>query len=80
MKQAHRRYGHSWFRVELTGVCKKVTGGPHFERRDIERHYYQVWRTIFGVRVGKYWVHKHNIEFFDPVEETIYECKCGEQK
>lgn len=81
MKQPHKKvyygdFGSRWIPVELTGVCKKITGGPG----NREHHYYQVRRRLFGIPVKKYWIHKEKVEFFDPVVETIYECKCGEEK
>lgn len=80
MQQAYERrydgFRHYWTPVELTGICKKITGGTG----DHERHYYQVQRRWFGIPLGKYWKNKGGIEFFDVVVETEYKCKCGEQK
>jgi hypothetical protein len=79
MKQAYEKYrgdyGWDLRPIELTGVCKKVTGGP----LDRERHYYQAKRRIFGIPLWTYWIHEDCIRFFDPVVETVYECKCGEK-
>jgi hypothetical protein len=80
MKQAYEKVyygdygGYSWGLVELTGKCKKVSGGLNTQ----EHHYYQVQRRFFGIPVFKDWVHKGNIEFCDPEVETIYDCKCLE--
>lgn len=81
MKQPYKKIyygdygGAAQIPVELTGVCKKITGGP----ANRERHYYQVQRRLFGIPIEKYWVPKDEVEFFDPVVETVYECKCGEE-
>lgn len=78
MKQAYRKefdsWGWAWYPVELTGLCKKVTGGPY---GDIE--YYQAQTRVFGIPLWKRWISKDELKFFDPVEETIYECDCGKE-
>lgn len=75
MKQSYKKvwydYGYSWRRVELTGLCKKITGGPE----DKERTYYQAQRRLFGVPIVKHWIFKDNVSFFDPIVETEYECE-----
>ena len=80
MKQAYEKkygdYGTYWVPVELTGLCKKVTGGP--DEYNPPLHYRQAQRRLFGIPFGKYWRLEDNIKFCDPVVETIYECKCGE--
>jgi hypothetical protein len=77
MKQAYQRefldYDWVWVPVELTGICKKVTGGPDED----ERHYYQAQRRFIGLPLGKYWISKDYIKFFEPIVETEYECECG---
>lgn len=78
MKQAYKKvyepHGYSWRKVELTGICLKVTGGPHEE----DRHYYQTQVRLFGIPLGKNWIPKEDVKFFDSVVETLYECKCGD--
>lgn len=80
MKQAYKRHDKShsfcpdWHPVELTGICKKVTGGTYAT----DRHYYQAQRRLFGIPIGKYWIPSYDVEWYDAEVETIYECKCGE--
>jgi hypothetical protein len=77
MKEVYRRvlldYGWGWIPVELTGICKKVTGGPDKD----EIHYYQAQRRFLGLPFGKYWIPKSEIKICDPIVETEYECVCG---
>ena len=80
MKKAHKRvdsyshHGWHWTPVELTGVCKKVTGGIN----DIELHYYQAQYRFLGIPIYKYWIYRDNVRFYEPEVETIYECKCND--
>lgn len=78
MKQAYMKkwgdYSDYWVRVELTGRCSKVTGGPPEE----DRHYYQAQKRWFGIPVYKYWINKTCVKFFDPIIKTEYDCDCGE--
>lgn len=80
MKQAHKRhigdFGSDWYPVELTGLCKKITGGGYAT----DRHYYQAQRRLFGIPIGKYWVSSYDIEWRDAEETVYYECNCGEEK
>lgn len=73
MKEAYKLefydYFSEWVPVELTGICKKVTGGPREEC-----YFYQAQRRLFGFPIGKYWISEENIKFFDPVVETEYQC------
>lgn len=76
MKQAYKKVYHEYgfynfVPVELTGKCKKVSGGPC----NSETHYFQAQRRVFGIPLGKYWVTKASIEFFDPVVEVVYDIK-----
>lgn len=75
MKQAYQRvlldYDWGWVPVELTGICKKVvTGWPDED----EIHYYQAQRRFIGLPLGKYWISKVDIKFFEPIVETEYDC------
>lgn len=78
MKQPYRRvfvdYGWDWVPVELTGKCKKITGGP-----GSQEDYYVAQARFLGIAIYKYLVRKDDVKFFDPIVETIYECKCNEQ-
>jgi hypothetical protein len=79
MKQAYKKtaldFDWGYDLIELTGRCKKVTGGPYEEAQ-----YYQVQRRLFGIPLGKYWLHEANVKFYDPIVEIEYDCKCGEEK
>lgn len=81
MKQAYEKNyygdfgGYSWGLIELTGKCKKVSGGFY----TTEHHYYQVQRRFLGIPIFKEWVHEGNIEYYTPVIETEYKCNCGEK-
>lgn len=63
-----------WVPVETTGRCKKVEGGLHNEL-----YYYQIQRRLFGIPLWKCWILSDYIKWCDPVVETEYGCKCGEQ-
>lgn len=61
---------NTWQPVCLTGLCKTVTGGPS----EKEHKFYQARRSLFGILLWTYWIHADNVQFFDPVVETIYKC------
>lgn len=62
-------------KVELTGLCKEVSGGPDYKTKT----YYQVKRKLFGFHVFNSWVPSWNIDFFDRVTEKVYNCyKCSQ--
>ena len=82
-KQAwyHRPNGdgyRQWEAVELTGRCKKTTGGPHLDEPvyNVEIKYP---RAIFA-GYNLEWVHKDYIKICDVVTEEIYECNCFKDK
>lgn len=70
-KSAGDVYGWCYEKVELTGNCKTVTGGPFGKQK-----YYEVQRRLFGYKLFKSWFSEHNIVFFDPVVETFHKCEC----
>jgi hypothetical protein len=74
-------------KVELTGRCKKTTGGPNgcLSRYTTSvgatesaepRHTVEIQQYLFGFKSGKYWVDKSQIHMFDSVTEEIYKCSC----
>lgn len=71
MKVAYFRdygdYGYNLVKLNHTGLCKVVKGGPH------PRKYYQHQGRIF-----KRWIPEDHIEFYDKEETIIHECKCLE--
>lgn len=73
MKQAYHKRSDGCFNqyreVELTGLCKKVTGGSI---RKQERHYYQAQYRVFGIPIYKYWIDQDEVYFIDPIEESYY--------
>ena len=66
-KKVYNEWGHSFKRVKLTGLCKKITGGPYGDRE-----YFQMKEGFF-----KYWVPTQEIVFFEEESQVIYECTCG---
>lgn len=79
MKDAYE-YTYDWTprgyyrKVELTGLCKEVSGGPDCETKT----YYQVKRKIFGFHVFNRWVPSWEVDFFDKETERVYCCdQCG---
>lgn len=61
-------------KVELTGLCKEVSGGPDCKTKT----YYQVERKLFGFYIYYSWVTSYNIGFFDKETERVYRCDpCG---
>ncbi len=79
MKQAYIRsydgYSWDWKKVELTGLCKKVSGGPHGDRE-----YVQIRSKFFWLFSIKFWVTPDEVQHFDPETKVIYKCNCGETK
>lgn len=77
MKEAYVKqvseWGWNWAKCELTGLCKKVEGGP-----TNPKNYVQIYIKFFGIKIGKRWVEEEWIGYFDPIKETIYSCNCGE--
>lgn len=62
---------HGYYRkVELTGLCKEVSGGPDYQTKI----YYQVERKLFGFYISYSWVPSYNIGFFDKETERVYRC------
>jgi hypothetical protein len=64
----------NWVKVELTGNCKKTTGGPKYDkprqRVEIRRH------SWFGLVTRTEYVMKSDIKICDVVTDEIYECDC----
>jgi hypothetical protein len=77
MKQAYIKdyddYYYSWVKIEPTGLCKKIVGGPYKDKIMV-----QIQRRYFGIPFGKYWIDKESIHYFDPIIETYYSCNCLE--
>jgi hypothetical protein len=76
-KQAwYVRYTYGYndkYTVELTGRCKKTTGGPD----DIKPRYsVEIQKYFFGYKWGTKWVCKEHIVICDPITEEIHECDC----
>ena len=83
MKEAYVKqvseWGWNWAKCELTGLCKKVEGGAHYGQQSYQcTEYVQIYVKLFGIKIGKQWVEKELIRYFDPIKETIYSCNCGE--
>lgn len=78
-KQAWCRYSnadgyHYWEKRELTGRCKKITGGINV---DGPRYHVEVQRySWFGFHSYTEWVLKDRIKICDAITEEIYECDC----
>ena len=79
MKQAYYKsydgWGWEWVKGEATGKCNSVTGGPQ-GRQD----YIQFRRKILGIPLYCVWINVDNVKYFDPVEETVYQCNCSNCK
>ena len=60
-------------KVELTGRCKKTTGGPDDEE---PRHRVEIQKYWFGYKCGTKWILKKYIKIYDVVTDEIYECDC----
>jgi hypothetical protein len=71
-------YPH-WVAVELTGNCKKTTGGPDC---DEPRYHVEIKRAriFFGGQRHAEYVPKDDIKICDVVTEEIYECNCFKDK
>jgi hypothetical protein len=63
-----------WQEVELTGNCKKTTGGPEYDkpRQRVEIR----WYSWFGLVKRTEYVMKSDIKICDTITEEIYECDC----
>lgn len=84
---SEKKYGHTleydgpfmcdYVKHELTGICKKVTGGVGSSGKPV--HYYQAQQRLFGIPLWKYWIETSKLYFFDPKEEVYCECEiyCG---
>lgn len=75
-KKVYDAYSYTWVKVELTGLCKKVTGGPWASEEPLV--YRQAQYRLFGIPLWTYWISTTMLAFFDDVKEVIYECDCGE--
>jgi hypothetical protein len=75
MQEAYQRkigdWHFYWKKVELTGMCKRVSGGPYGDR-----FYRQVQRRLFGIPVWKSWIPEDEISFFDKQKVAVYRCDC----
>jgi hypothetical protein len=76
MKIPYRQtYEYGWQKVELTGKCKRVTGGPYGDR-----NYVQIKNKFFGIPMGNMWVDEQDISYFDEVSVVEYTCNCQEKQ
>lgn len=73
MKEAYVKlcddYGFYFKKLELTGRCKKVTGGVN------PAEYVEIIRYFFWIFPVKTWLRKDNIFFYEEEKEEIYQCK-----
>jgi len=64
-------YGSTWYPLNPTGKCKKITGGPNNDDNGIY-HQHQLGGRYLGRSGPKIWIHERDLKWFDVRKVEIF--------